>query len=113
MEGQAKSFPPHLKGGGAEQGVIRVLGRVTWLWGEGEGLEQGKKVFGLCRNPILCVNMAVKGEERQGKRPNKEEIGSGPWGFIGRFSVREVRRAVQAWKEGRTQVLGLIAYNLE
>lgn len=83
------------------------------MWGEGEGLEPGKKVFGLRRNPILCLNMAVRGEERQGKRPNKEEIGLGPWSFIDRFSVWEVTRAGQAWKEGRTQVPGLVPYNLE
>lgn len=82
---------------------------------EEEGWEGGRKVFGLCRNPTLCPDvqftvMAVRGKGRQSKSPAKGGTGrvwaSGP---LGRFSVWEVTGVmIQAWREGRTQALGLI-----
>lgn len=81
---------------------------------EEEGWEGGRKVFGLCRNPTLCPDvqftvMAVRGKGRQSKSPAKGGTGSLGIRPLGRFSVWEVTGVmIQAWREGRTQALGLI-----
>lgn len=62
---------------------------------------------------VLAVREKERAEQEAPQRKNRQVRASGPPGSTGKFNVWDVTRAGQACKDGGTQVLGLIPYDLQ
>lgn len=107
MRGQARPVPHCPVGGGAGRD-LRFRESNMVAGGAGGRMGGSKEVLGLCRNPVLCLNvqftvMAVREKGRARDLTEGEWAESGPQGSLGRFSVWEVTGAGRAWKEGETR----------